>query len=68
MIEKPLLLRAADVCSLLSISEPTLYRWIRAGNFPRGIKYGDRCVAWERSTLDAWLASKKQAASAPSAQ
>jgi prophage regulatory protein len=58
--EKPIL-RVADVCTLLSITQPTLYRWMHAGTFPKGIHYSTRCVGWERATVEAWLAEKKLA-------
>jgi prophage regulatory protein len=66
MFEKSIL-RAAAVASVLSISLPTLYRWIREKRFPSGIQYGPHCVGWERATVDAWLASKRQP-TIPSAQ
>lgn len=53
------ILRAADVCSILSISLPTLYRWQRIGNFPKSIKLGPNLSGWEQASIDAWLAQKK---------
>ncbi len=55
------ILRAADVCSILNISIPSLYRWIRVGLFPKPIKYGPNCAGWESNTLDAWVEAKKSA-------
>ena len=52
-------LRAADVCSILNISIPSLYRWVRVGLFPKPIKYGPHCSGWEASTIDAWVEAKK---------
>jgi prophage regulatory protein len=60
MYEKTIL-RAADVCSVLNISIPTLYRWQRVGLFPKPIKYGPNCSGWERESVDAWIAEKKTA-------
>jgi prophage regulatory protein len=66
MFEKSIL-RAADVASVLSISLPTLYRWIRNGLFPEGIDYGPHCVGWERKTVEDWIASKKKSSSVSAA-
>lgn len=52
------ILRAADVCRSLSISVPTLYRWVRDGIFPPGIHYGPKCVGWPRQAVEAWLEQK----------
>lgn len=65
MYEKAIL-RAADVCSLLNVSQPTLYRWIRNERFPKGFRYGPNTVGWDRATVDAWVTAKKLTA-APSA-
>lgn len=59
MYEKTMLLRAADVCSTLSISIPTLYRWQKLGFFPKPIKYGPNCTGWKRETVDAWIAERE---------
>lgn len=56
------ILRAADVCHLLNISLPTLYRWIRLCRFPKGFPYGPHTVGWTRDTVETWIS--KQASSA----
>jgi len=56
MYEKAIL-RAVDVASLLNISLPTLYRWVRLGRLPAGFKYGPHSVGWERKTVEAWIAA-----------
>jgi prophage regulatory protein len=58
------ILRASDITRLLSISTPTLYRWLRAGLFPPGVKFGPNVVGWEKSTVEAWLAQKKASSAA----
>jgi prophage regulatory protein len=52
------LLRPKDVCALLRISQPTLYRWIREKILPSPIKYGPMLTGWERDTIDDWLRQK----------
>lgn len=63
MFEKSIL-RASDVCSILNISPPTLYRWIRLGRFPKGFKYGGNTVGWLRETVLGWIEEKQATASA----
>lgn len=58
MYEKTIL-RAAEVCSILSISIPTLYRWQRTGLFPKPIKYGPNCSGWKKVTVEAWIATRE---------
>jgi prophage regulatory protein len=65
MSEKAIL-RVADVLALLSISKPTLYRWMHNGLFPNRFQYGPRCVGWERKTVEDWIEAKRTAV--PSAQ
>lgn len=56
--ERPVILRAPDVAAMLNISVESLYRWMRIGRFPRGSKYGERLVGWNRATVEAWIAEK----------
>ena len=43
----------------LQISRGTLYRWLRAGSFPQGIRVGDRAIRWEAQAIEDWLATRK---------
>ena len=61
MFEKTIL-RAADVASILGVSLPTLYRWIRDQNFPRGFRYGGNTVGWTRETVASWISAKQNVA------
>lgn len=58
------ILRTADVVTLLNISKPTLYRWVREGRFPAGVKYGPNTTGWPRHVVDQWLAAKESRATA----
>jgi predicted DNA-binding transcriptional regulator AlpA len=53
------LLTVTDVCKLLRISKPTLWRIRRAGNFPDPTTVTERIFGWRRSEVDAWLASRQ---------
>jgi predicted DNA-binding transcriptional regulator AlpA len=49
------LLRVADVCRLLRISKPTLWRLRRANDFPEPTEVTDRVIAWRKSEVELWL-------------
>lgn len=56
-------LTAQDVCDRLTISEPTLRRYSKAGgDFPRKIHLGPRRVGYLKSDVEAWLARRFEAA------
>lgn len=50
------LLRLPDVKSRTGLSRSTIYTYISAGEFPKGIRLGARCVAWVESEIDGWIA------------
>jgi predicted DNA-binding transcriptional regulator AlpA len=39
----------------------TLLRWIKAGNFPPGIKLGPNSRAWTDTSIEEWIASREAA-------
>jgi prophage regulatory protein len=57
MVEKQML-RAAEVAPLLSVSRETLFRWVRVGHFPAGIKLGPNVRAWPRDVVESWIAAR----------
>jgi predicted DNA-binding transcriptional regulator AlpA len=52
------LLTVTDVCKLLRISKPTLWRLRRSGNFPDPTTVTERIFGWRRREIDEWLASR----------
>ena len=52
------LLTKHEVSRMTSLSPVTIWRQIRAGKFPAGIKISDNRVAWRESDLTNWLNSK----------
>jgi predicted DNA-binding transcriptional regulator AlpA len=54
-------LRINDVCQLLRISKPTLWRLRRTPGFPEPIEVTDRLIAWRRTEVEAWLATRHTA-------
>jgi prophage regulatory protein len=56
------LLRTTDVCTLLQISQPTLFRWLKENQLPQPLKLGPRLNAWKPEVMEAWLAERQAAA------
>ena len=55
------LLKLAEVEKFVQLTESTIYRLMRSGDFPVGIKIGKRNVRWRKSELVDWLASRPRA-------
>lgn len=53
------LLRLKDVVQQLSLHHATLYRWIKAGQFPAPYRFGKRCVRWSQAEIDRWKTSPR---------
>jgi predicted DNA-binding transcriptional regulator AlpA len=51
-------LRINDVCRLLRISKPTLWRLRRTGEFPEPTGVTDRLIARRRSEIEEWLRAR----------
>jgi predicted DNA-binding transcriptional regulator AlpA len=49
----------AEVAAELGISQRSLERWVKRGQFPVPIKYGAR-RHWLRSVVDAWVAAAQK--------
>jgi predicted DNA-binding transcriptional regulator AlpA len=50
------LLSKAEVLERVGVSYPTLWAWMRAGKFPRGVFVGAK-GGWFEDELDAWFAN-----------
>ena len=46
-----------ELIKRLSISKPTIYRMIQAGQFPRPLRLGARASRWRSDEIQAWLES-----------
>lgn len=51
-------LRAAEVCALLRISRPTLWRLRRDREFPAPTSLSRRSIGWRQSDVEQWLNSR----------
>ncbi|HEY1399958.1 MAG TPA: AlpA family phage regulatory protein [Terriglobales bacterium] len=52
------MMKIDEVLHLAGASYATLWRWERAGKFPRRKKLGVRSVGWSESEIRAWLAGR----------
>lgn len=52
------LLRIADVVQIVAISESTVFRLVKKGEFPRPVKLGGNICLWPEQELYDWIAEK----------
>lgn len=45
---------------LLPVSKPTIWRWIKAGKFPKPLSLGAGVRAWKKADIEIWLQNKEQ--------
>jgi Predicted transcriptional regulator len=50
--------RLPTVLDRVGASKTTVYAMMKTGDFPAPVKIGRRAVAWRRSDVDAWIASR----------
>ena len=53
-------LRSSEVQESLGVSQATIYRWMKAGHFPRPVRLGPATVAWKQSDLEKWLKERAE--------
>jgi predicted DNA-binding transcriptional regulator AlpA len=57
-IRPPLrLLSKKQLLDRIDVSFPTIWRWMRAGTFPRARTIGDLKSVWLESEIEAWMAA-----------
>ena len=49
------ILRTNEVCDLVGVGRPTLWRWRKAGTFPAPVRLGPRAVGWRAEDVQAWI-------------
>jgi prophage regulatory protein len=52
------ILRRWDVIRQTGMSESTLWRMVRAGNFPVPVQLSENSIGWYENEVLAWLASR----------
>jgi prophage regulatory protein len=53
--ENRALLGMNDLVELFGVRRQTIYRWLRAGQFPRPRRFGRRCIRWRAADVDAFI-------------
>jgi prophage regulatory protein len=54
-------LREKQILQLLPITRSTLWRWVRAGQFPKPIKISQGVTVWSQENVDAFMNGGKNA-------
>lgn len=54
----------ADVCAAARMSASWIHDEVRAGRFPRPLRFGPRCSRWRSAEVRAWLVDRAAAAEA----
>ena len=52
---QPRFLRISAVLNRVGVSRPTIYRWMKEGNFPKQIEIGANSVVWLESDVTQWM-------------
>ena len=52
------MMNAQEVARHTGISVSSIYKQIRNGSLPKGIKLTSRSVRWQRQDIDAWIDQK----------
>lgn len=56
-------LRIRDVCQMLRISKPTLWRLRRSPDFPMPTRLSDRAIGWSRDDIQTWVTARRHSPS-----
>ena len=55
------LLRRPEVECQTGLTRSTIYRLMRAGEFPEPLKLGPRAVRWRATEIESWIAERPRA-------
>lgn len=56
---KPIrILRVREVAGRSGISRSLIYKFVREGKFPPGVKIGERAVGWLESDVEGWITGR----------
>ena len=53
-------LRLPEVMERTGLSRASIYRLIKADDFPVAIRLGSRAVGWRAEQIDEWIASRER--------
>ena len=51
------LLRLPQVMEITSLSKSSIYRYEKAGNFPKRLSLGSNCVVWKLNDINKWISN-----------
>ena len=57
LAEPPLLIEAAELARMLSVSKPSIWRWMAEGKLPPPIRITAQCLRWNREAVLTWIAA-----------
>ena len=57
------IIRLPEVLAMTGVSESTITRWERGGEFPCRLRIGARSVGWRLSQVSRWIVSRNAAIS-----
>jgi len=52
------ILRKPEVLNMVGVSDATLWRWEKAGRFPKRLELGGNSKGWLESEVRGWIASR----------
>ena len=61
MLSPTKIIRKAQVLELVGMKSTWLHERVKAGEFPRPVRLGERAVGWRQSDVEAWLESREHA-------
>ena len=50
--------RLSQLKEKLSVSRSSIWSWVKEGSFPKPIKLGKNCTAWNSEDVHAWVQSR----------
>lgn len=54
-------IRQPEVLRIAGVDRVTLWRWEKAGTFPKRFQLGANSVGWDRAEVEAWREAKRTA-------
>lgn len=54
------IMRLPEVLTATGVSPATIWRWVKAGNFPAPVKLGPNATGWRATDVESWIESRKQ--------
>ena len=55
-----LLVRLRQLTAMVGLSRSTIYRLVKAGNFPKPIRIGISSLAWRMDDIHKWIDSRNR--------